>query len=312
MMRRLPSLNALRAFEAAARHLSLTKAAAELHVTPAAVSHQIKALEEDIGVPLMRRSNGKFVLSEAGRAGLPNLRVAFDRLTEAVRRMTDDRASQILTVRVGPSFAASWLVPRLHRFKQAHPDIDVRLDAVLGRGVPMIGTDFVREDIDVLIGYGSGVYSDRSALPLFPEEVFPVCSPDLCTGEAPLIAPADLIHHTLLHEFWEASVIGFPDWQDWLKEADVPGIDVAQGPRFSNQAMAVQAATQGHGVALGSAVLVADDLASGRLVQPFKVTLSTQFSYTLFCSNESENHPKIRAFRNWLLDECSEMRSGEN
>ena len=311
MTRRLPSLSALRAFEAAARHLSLTKAATELHVTPAAVSHQIKALEEDIGTPLLRRRNGKFVLSEAGRAGLPNLRIAFDRLTEAVRRMTDDRAGQILTVRVGPSFAASWLVPKLHRFKQAHPDINVRLDAVLGRGIQMIGTDFAREDIDVLIGYDSGVYTDCSALPLFLEEVFPVCSPDLCIGEAPLIAPADLIHHTLLHEYWDAGVVGFPDWQDWLQEANVPGIDVAQGPRFSNQAMAVQAATQGHGVALGSAVLVADDLASGRLVQPFKVTLTTQLNYTLFCSKEAENHQKIGAFRSWLLDEFAKVRSTE-
>ena len=309
MMRRLPSLNALRAFEAAARHLSLTKAAAELHVTPAAISHQIKALEDDMGISLLRRSNGKFVLSESGRAGLPNLRIAFDRMSEAVRRMTDDRARQILTVRVGPSFAASWLVPRLHKFKEAHPEIDVRLDAVLARGTQFTNVDFVREDIDILIGYGIGTFTDRFKMPLFPEVVFPVCSPALRDAEPVLKIPADLAHHTLLHEDWDASDIGFPDWQAWLQEAGISDIDVTQGPRFSNQAMAVQAAAQGHGVALGSAVLVADDLAAGRLVRPFTESLSTEFGYTFYCAKDAENHPKVSAFRSWLSDESAETWS---
>lgn len=299
MSQRLPSLNALRAFEAAARHLSLTKAAEELHVTPAAVSHQIKALEADLRVPLMRRVKGEFVLSEAAKAGLPGLRDAFDRLQDAVRRMRLDEVSRILTVSAAPSFAATWLVPRLDRFKESFPEIDVRLEASFRL------IDFGRDDVDLAIRYGPGDYEGLHAVLLFDEEMFPVCSPRLIERGPPLREPRDLARHNLLHLDWTPEKGVWPDWRMWLVAAGAEEVYTDRGPRFTQQSIALQAAAQGQGVALGSPALVADDLAAGRLVKPFDFSVPVDFCYFAVAPPDTAELPKVRAFRDWLVTEAA-------
>jgi LysR family glycine cleavage system transcriptional activator len=196
MQQRLPSLNALRAFEAAARHLSLTKAARELNVTPAAVSHQIKALEADLGVTLLRRHKGTFVLSEVAQTALPVLRAGFDQLAEAARRLRSDHTRSLLTVSVGPTFASTWLVRRLGGFREAWPEIEVRLDTTDDLA------DFQRDGVDVAIRFGWGNYPGLRTVRLFEEEIFPVCSPRLVKRGPPLDGPGDIPRHTLLHVEW--------------------------------------------------------------------------------------------------------------
>lgn len=302
MERRLPPLNALRAFEAAARHLSLTKAAAELHVTPGAISQQVRTLEDYLGVQLFRRLNKALLLTEAGQASLPGLRDAFDRLAAAVETLRVRDAEHPLTVSVAPSFGAKWLVPRLDRFRAAHPGIDVRIDAS-NRLV-----DLVREGMDIGIRYGSGDYAGMRVDPLLPEEVFPVCSPRLLQGLHPLRVPADLRWHTLLHIDWVAGFETWPDWRMWLLSAGAPDIDPTHGPRFSHASMAIQAAIEGHGVTLAGSVLVADDLAAGRLVKPFQLSCPVTFGYYLASPAATANHPRIVAFREWIIAEAARKK----
>jgi LysR family glycine cleavage system transcriptional activator len=300
MTRRLPPLNALRAFEAAARHLSITRAAEELNVTPAAVSHQVKTLEDYLGLPLFRRLTRALMLTDAAQAALPALRDGFDSLAEGAERLRAYDASGPLVVSVMPTFAAKWLVPRLDRFREVDPDIDVRIDAT-DRVI-----DFAREDADIGIRYGPGVYPGLRVDRLFSDEVFPVCSPALLDGPRPLATPADLRWHTLLHENWGVANDRWPDWRMWLRAAGVDDVDPSRGPRFSHLTMTIQAAIAGHGVALGSTVLAADDLAAGRLVRPFELRLSTpvDFAYFVVCPEAAADRPKIVAFREWLLAEA--------
>ncbi len=297
---RLPSLNALRAFEAVARHLNLTRAAEELHVTPAAVSHQIKALEADLGVPLLRRVRREFFLTDAAQAGLPALREAFDLLGEAVERMRGERPDRLLTISVLPSFAVSWLVPRLSRFKAQHPEIDVRLDTT-DRIV-----DLRREAIDLGIRFGAGDYPGLEVTQLLDEEIFPVCSPELLTGPHPLRAPEDLRHHTLLHVDWTPFLDESSDWKLWLTAAGLEGVvDVSRGPRFSHANLALQAATHGQGVVIGSQALAAEDLAEGRLVRPFAMSVPVNFCYFVVTTPAAARLPKVAAFKDWLLSEAT-------
>lgn len=293
MSRRLPPLNALRAFEAAARHLSFTRAAEELHVTPAAISHQVKALEEHLGVKLFRRLNRALLLTDAGQACLPGLKEGFDRLAEVTERVrAQDRAGP-LTVSVLPSFAARWLVPRLGRFVAAHPDIEVRLvasDAL---------ADFARDEADVAVRYGGGAWPELRADRLFTEDIFPVCSPVLLAGPHPLRTPADLCHHTLLHDQDLRE-----DWRMWLLAAGVSGLDPARGPSFSHTSLLLQAAADGQGVALGRSVLVADDVAAGRLARPFDISLPAGFAYYVVYPERAADRPNIQALRDWLLGEA--------
>ena len=298
-MRRLPPLNALRAFESAARHLSFTKAAEELHVTPGAISHQIRALEDRIGQPLFQRLTRALLLTEAGQRALPLLRDGFDSLADAVEVMSADRASGILTVSASPSFAALWLVPRLDRFAARHPDIDIRIDATIGL------TDFRRDNVDVAIRYGPGGYDDLHSDHLFPESLFPVCAPSLPTADRPLAEPADLAHHTLLHIDWGAQAGTWPDWRMWLAAAGVDGVDTTRGPRFSLAETALLAAAEGKGVALGPDVLVEGYLRDGRLICPFDLQLdAVDFAYYIVCPKGWEARPRIAAFRGWLRDEA--------
>lgn len=301
MARPLPPLNALRAFESAGRHLSFTKAAAELNVTPAAIGHQVKALEELLEVPLFRRLTRALRLTDAGQAALPTLSQGFDKLAQGVEQMRADRESGVLTISVSPSFGAMWLVPRLERFRSRHPDIEIRIDGTDRR------VDVARDDADVALRYGPGGYSGVRVDWLFGQVNTPVCSPALLSGEHPLRQPDDLRHHTLLHIDWKDAEAS---WRMWLLAAGLHDIDPTRGPRFSMENMAVQAALDGHGVALIGDMLVADELAAGRLVRPFDLSLSTQltFSYYLLSAKGSAEQPKVAAFRDWLLEEARAAR----
>jgi LysR family glycine cleavage system transcriptional activator len=300
MSRRLPPLNSLRAFEAAARHLSFTKAAEELHVTPAAISHQIKALEDHCGAPLFRRLTRALELTETGQAALPALREGFDKLAEAAERLRPDRGNGILTVSVAPSFAAKWLLPRLERFRERHPGFDIRIDATDSLA------KFDADGVDIALRYGRGHYQDVVSECLMAESVFPVCSPALLDGDHPLTSPADLSRHTLIHVSWQTAQAAAPNWRMWLKAAGIETIDAERGPRFNLDSMAVQAAIDGQGVVLANGALVADDLAAGRLVRPFPPAAdeTTVFCYYVVYPEAHQLNPKVRAFRDWVMAEA--------
>ncbi|NCF29643.1 MAG: transcriptional regulator GcvA [Gammaproteobacteria bacterium] len=292
MAKRLPPLNALRAFEAAARHLSFTRAAEELHVTQAAISHQVKALEEHLGRKLFKRLNRALLLSDDGQAYLPSVSRAFTLLNEATDNLVSKQAPGPLTVSALPSFAARWLVPRLGRFRQIRPDIDLRIDPSAEL------TDFAGGDVDVSIRYGRGKYPGLRADWLMTEDIFPVCSPALLEGPHPLRDPQDLEHQVLLHDD------GHGDWRTWLLAAGVERVDPTRGPIFTDSGMVIQASMAGQGVALARAVLAADELAAGRLVRPFTLSLPSEYAYYLVCPANTAEHPKIAAFRDWLLSEA--------
>ena len=297
MARRLPPLNALRAFEAAARHLSFTRAAGELHVTQAAVSHQVKALEEHLGRKLFRRLNRALLLTDDGQAYLPSISRAFTLLNDATNDLLTKQAPGPLTVSALPSFAARWLVPRLGRFRQIRPDIDLRIDPSAEL------SDFAGGDVDVGIRYGRGKYPGMRADWLMTEDIFPVCSPALLEGPHPLRDPRDLQHQVLLHDD------GHGDWRTWLLAAGVDRVDPARGPIFTDSSMLIQAAMAAQGVALARGVLAADELAAGRLVRPFTLSLSTEYAYYLVCPVNTAEQPKIAAFRDWLLGEAKRESS---
>ena len=299
MSDRLPPLNALRAFEAAARHLSFAKAAAELHVTPSAISHQIKTLEEHLGLQLFRRRNKLILLTDEGQALLPGLRLGFEQLTDAVARARACNMHRVLTISAAPSFAGKWLVPRLDRFRQIQPDIDVRVDANVGL------VDFSRADVDVGIRYGLGHYPGLYVDCLMSDEIVPVCSPRLLRGKHRLLEPDDLRHHTLLHIDDITITSGWPDWTMWCNSAGIKEINTYRGPRFSQASLAIQAAQEGHGVMLSSCVLVADDLVAGRLVKLFSSSYPVDFCYYLVCPESHLNNPKVAAFCNWLREEAA-------
>ncbi len=290
MSRRLPPLKSLRAFESAGRHLSFTRAADELFVTQAAVSHQIKSLEDFLGVPLFVRRNRKLLLTDEGQSYWPKIRDIFEILTNATEQIKAQGASGALTVSVVPTFATVWLVPRLSLFNRQYPDIEVRLKA------SDEAVDFVREDIDVAIYYERGDYPGMHSQTLLSEQLTPLCSPTLLEGECPLRSPKDLIHHTLLHDGSTS------DWRRWLKYAGVKGVNLNHGPVFSHTSMVQQAAIYGQGVAMGHSVLSQADVSAGRLVQPFELTLESDFSYDLVCPKESAQRPKIKAFCDWITE----------
>ena len=265
-MRRIAPLNALRAFEASARHLSFTRAAEELNVTPAAVSQQVKLLEAYFEVKLFRRLTRALELTESGQSVLPELRGGFDLLARACGRLLERDDERVLRVSVPPSFGARWLVPRLERFHREHPAFEIRIDATDRRA------DFVTDPVDVALRYGTGDYPGLAVEPLLADIGIPVCSPALrdgAQGLPPLREPADLANHTLLHVDWKEAVESAPSWRMWLRAAGLDAIDATRGPRFTMEEMVVQAAMAGQGVALASAPLVVEDLATGRLVQPF-------------------------------------------
>ncbi|MFI4988631.1 MAG: transcriptional regulator GcvA [Alphaproteobacteria bacterium] len=304
MARRLPPLKALPDFEAAARHLSFTKAAAELHVTHGAVSRQVKALEEALGVKLFRRLNRALRLTDEGQAYVGTVRELLERLAETGERLRAREEKGGLTVSTTYSFTTKWLMPRLMRFRERHPEIDVRLQA----NDQLV--DFAREEVDLVIRYGGGRYAGLAAEQLTTDDYVPVCSPALLGGAHPLRKPADLRHHVLLHEedALRQDIPGEPaavGWRLWLKAAGVDGVDAGRGPIFSHSSMVLEAAINGEGVALGRTALIGDDLAAGRLVKPFALELKVSLAYYIVYPPRRLERPKVRAFRDWLHEEAA-------
>ena len=306
MARRLLPLNGLRAFEASARHLSFKAAAEELNVTPAAISHQVKALEDMIGQKLFRRLTRQLVLTEAAQLTLPDLQQGFEHLSRACRILESKTEEGILTISVAPSFGAKWLVPRLVGFQEAHPEIEVRI-----AGADHL-VDFDAEDVDAGVRYGRGDYEGLHVDRLFTVSVLPVCCPSLTRGEMPLHQPADLRHHTLLHLSSFQPNEASPAWGMWLKAAGLDGIDPNRGPKFNASALVVEAALAGQGVALVDDTVVAAEMASGRLVRLFsdQELMKTQFSYYLVYPLDRAGSRKIELFREWILGEACRFRSG--
>jgi len=313
MSQRLPPLNALKAFEAAARHLSVKKAAVELNVTPAAVSHQIRTLEEYLDVQLFHRYNRALELTDAAQACLPKLREGFDCLAQAVERLRTHTSGGMLTVSAAPSFAARWLMPRLHRFIAAHHEIDVRVSARMRR-VSVDGKIDVAEratietwldDSDVAILYGHGHYPDLDVHRLLSLTITPICSPKLLTGEHPLRTPEDLKHHMLLHDDTGDMYDGESFWEVWLEAAGVTGIDAKRGARFSHAVLAFEAAIDAVGVVASMPSLAAEELASGKLVMPFDLKVPLASAYYLVCEPHAKTRPAVAAFRDWLIAEAA-------
>ncbi|MBO0736353.1 MAG: transcriptional regulator GcvA [Alphaproteobacteria bacterium] len=294
----LPPLSALRAFEAAARHMSFSKAADELHVTPAAISHQIHALEQDLGVRLFHRMNRAIELTASARVLLPGLSEAFAGIQASVRRLRAHNDTGTLTVTASPSFAAKWLVLRLHRFQAQCAEVDVRISA--SDDV----VDLTKGDFDIAIRYGAGKYPGLEVELLFTNEVFPACSPQLLTAGPPLRVPDDLLRHTLIHDQAVERDPLAPTWPMWLKAAGVRNVPAAVGLTFNNMHLALDAAIAGHGVVLAYSTIAAADLAAGRLVRLFPLALPDQFAYYILTAPGALERPKVRAFRDWLRHEA--------
>jgi LysR family transcriptional regulator, glycine cleavage system transcriptional activator len=294
----LPPLSALRAFEAAARHMSFSKAAEELFVTPAAISHQIHALEQDLGVRLFHRLNRSIALTASAQVLLPGLSEAFSGIQSSVRRLRAHNDTGSLTVTASPSFAAKWLVLRLHRFQERCADVDVRISATDDV------VDLTKGDFDIAIRYGTGHYPGLDVELLFTNEVFPACSPQLLAAGPPLHTPDDLRHHALIHDQAIERDPLVPTWPMWLRAAGVKDVAATAGLSFNNMSIALDAAIAGHGVVLAYSTIAAADLAAGRLVRLFSLALPDQFAYYIATAPEALERPKVRAFREWLREEA--------
>ena len=292
MTARLPSLNGLRAFEAAARHLSFTLAATELNVTQTAISHQIRRLEEELGIRLFIRQNRALALTPEARDYLPGVRAAFNDLRLATDRLLRRDDDKVLTISTLASLAAKWLLPRLTDFQEQHPGIDVRITTSTSL------VDFQRDDVDAAIRYGRGQWPGLRADWLMADELFPVCSPSLLRGDKPLQRPEDLRNHPLLH----TSNANSDDWRLWLTAAGLPA-DIAKQPgiTFDMIFMTIQAAIDGIGVAMGRTSYVQDDIAKGRLVVPFKIALPADAGFYLVAPEGRREAPKLAAFRQWIV-----------
>ncbi|CAI1609747.1 Gcv operon activator [Serratia fonticola] len=289
MSKRLPPLNALRVFDAAARHLSFTKAAEELFVTQAAVSHQIKSLEDFLGLKLFRRRNRSLLLTEEGQSYYLDIKEIFSSINEATRKLQARSAKGALTVSLPPSFAIQWLVPRLSSFNSAYPGIDVRIQAIDRE------EEKLADDVDVAIFYGRGNWPGVRTERLYAEYLLPVCSPSLLMGEHALKVPGDLAYHTLLHDTSRR------DWLAYTRQLGLQHINVQQGPIFSHSAMVVQAAVHGQGIALVNNVMAQTEIEAGRLVCPFNDVLVSKNAFYLVCHDSQAELGKIAAFRQWIL-----------
>jgi LysR family transcriptional regulator, glycine cleavage system transcriptional activator len=302
MARSLPPLSALRAFEATARHLSFSKAAAELHVTPAALSHQVRGLEDIFGCKLFVRRARTIELTEAGRELYPGLRTGFENLREAVDRLDRARQDNVLVISATPGLTAKWLVPRLYRFLAAYPVLEARVSAT------MSFADFTTDGVDVAIRMSTGVHPGLHVEKLFDESVLPLCSPRLLQGAAGLKKPQDLSRFNLIHYELPMSNPA-PTWADWLKIAHVKGIDAGRGLRLNVADHALDAAAEGAGVVLAYKTIAAGDMRAGRLVSPFGPELPiVGRAYHFVCLAGRERQQKIRVFRDWLLSEFADEK----
>ena len=298
MHRPMPPLNALRAFEATARHLSFSRAAEELHVTPAALSHQVRGLEDLLGRKLFHRRARTIELTDAGRLIYPEIESAFQSLRAALERLERRRDDNILVVSATPGFTAKWLAPRLYRFLGRHPQIDTRISASVGYA------NFQSDGVDVGIRLSSGEHPDLHVEQLCEEWLVPVCSPALLNGERPLRSPEDLAHFPLIQVDLPGRV---PTWADWLRMVGVEGIDTSRGLRLNVADHALDAASEGAGVVLAYKLVAARHLSLGQLVVPFGPELPVPGrAYHLVCPKGRETRAAIRAFRAWLLEEIGE------
>ena len=295
--RRLPPLNALRAFEAAARHLNFSRAADELSVTPGAVSQQIQNLEDYVGAALFKRTPKGLLLTDAAQTALPALREAFDRLAEAASLLTAAVDGRRLTITAPPSFAAKWLAPRLGAFERVHPQVDVWLNA----GMELV--DLSAGEVDLALRYGAGRYPGMEVKRLVSETVIPVISPALL-AEQPLENPDDLSHHILLHDGSPEIDDSCPDWPMWLTARGLRGIDGHRGPRFNQSSLVIEAAANGRGVALAKRTLAQADLDAGRLVAPLQISTAVDFAYYLVHAKAKGRLPQVKAFIAWIEAEA--------
>jgi LysR family glycine cleavage system transcriptional activator len=302
-MAAFPPLKAVRYFEAAARHLSFSKAAEELNVTHSAISHQIKALEEWVGQPLFDRTGRALRLTEGGRQFLPPVRSAFQQLADAAQDLRQLCHGGPLTVSVLPSLASKWLVPRLFDFRAKHPEIEVRISAT--ERVEQIG----QGGIDIAIRYGRGKWPNVDSELLLKDDLFPIASPQLLSGDTPLKEPRDLANFTLISDTtWQAAQFDF--WQQWLEHAGVTGLELkAGGFSFNYSNLLIQAAVDGLGVALGNTMLASDDLRAGRLVRPFDISVPLDTGYYVVYVRDALKRPKIKAFRDWVVDQVAPFRA---
>ncbi|MCV2219590.1 transcriptional regulator GcvA [Thauera sp. Sel9] len=295
-------LNALRAFEASARHRSFSAAAQELNVTPAAVGQLVRGLEEWLGTPLFIRSSSgraRLVATDAALRALPDIRAGFDRLAIGLERLKEGAGGGVLTVTVSPAFAAKWLLPRFERFQAACPDTDLRLETNLKP------VDFVAQRVDIGVRYGAGSWPGLVAEKLMDEEIYPVCSPELLRSQL-LHEPGDLGRATLIHDLSMDGHAGFPTWEKWLQKMGVAGVAASRGLRINNSAAVLQAAIEGRGVALARSVMAHDDLASGRVLRLFPgVRFASELGYYVVYRPESAGMPKLQTFRDWLLREAA-------
>ncbi|MGV6827628.1 MAG: transcriptional regulator GcvA, partial [bacterium] len=283
-------MNTLPAFEAAARHLSFSRAAEELHVTQAAVSQQIKQLEQKLGVKLFERIHRGLRLTPEGLTFQNTVSPALDDLRRVTANVREPEGDGVLTLSVLPSFAAKWLVSRLWKFQDEYPEIDVRIDASTRLA------NFVDDDIDIAIRHGPGGWSGLESIFLLDEDFFPVCTPDLIE-QSPLDTPSDLLQHQLL---WDTE---YPSaWEDWFNAAGVKQ-QKKKGTGYNNAALMIQAAIEGQGVAMARRLLAEDDLESGRLVKPFTLSLPSDFAYYIVYPPRASGQFKVQAFRDWILSE---------
>jgi LysR family glycine cleavage system transcriptional activator len=302
-MKRAPDhLNALRAFEASARHGSFSAAATKLHVTPAAVGQLVRSLEATLGTPLFHRGTHgptRLVPTEAAERALPEIRAGFERLSAGVARLEEGSPIGVLTVTVSPAFATKWLLPRIERFQESSPEMDVRVDV----SIEML--DFAARGVDVGVRYGAGRWPGLTAEKLLDEAVYPVCSPTLFGDGRRLRRPADLAGFKLIHDVSVDARSGFTTWSAWFEEVGAK-VDTKRGLRINNSAAVLQAAIEGQGVALARSIMVADDVAAGRLVRLFpEIEHASALAYYVVYQPEHAALPKLVAFRDWLVREAA-------
>ena len=297
----VPGTRALRTLDAAARHLNFTRAADELGLTPAAVSHQIKEIEDQLGLQLFERTSRTIKLTKAGTLLHDAAAEALDQLSRAVNRARKaTRSTSLLKVTADATFAAKWLMPRVDRFRKLWPDIELRFD------ISYELRDFDRDDVDIGIRFGTGKYPGIRTDRLFDNVIIPVCSPRLLKSGPPLEEPRDLFRHTLVHIEWARQGVTWPNWRIWMAAAGVEDFDDSRTVVFRTSTDVIQAAIDGSAVALADFAMVANDLSEGRLVRPFElgIRVTREYAYFLAYPEESANDPRVAAFRDWLLDEA--------
>ena len=298
MADRLPPLSALRAFEAAARNLSFTRAGLELNVTQAAISYQVRRLENHFGIKLFHRLNRALALTDAGHGFFAVVGQAFDLLAVGAHGLAGHDHQKTITVSASQSLAAKWLIPRLDRFRARYPQVRIHIDAT------DTVADLTQGKVHLALRYAQRIDPALNSLLLFTEQVFPVCSPALIDGGPPLGDPRDLRHHTLIHD-----VMTDVTWRDWLGATGIEGKFATHGPSFSHSGLAIDAAIEGQGIALGRSALIVDDLTAGRLIRPFDITLLSTYAYYVVSFGDGTGNPNVAAFMDWVLLEAKQSET---